>query len=139
MLLASCRAAPSAGVRLVAPVPGDVAPQVLARVEEARKQRRQVLVYVGASWCEPCHHFHEAVVQGRMDGVLPPLDLVEFDLDVDAARLAAAGYQSRMIPLLAVPGADGRGSGRQMAGSIKGPGAPADMAGRLKVLLGPTP
>jgi thiol-disulfide isomerase/thioredoxin len=125
------------GPRMRVAQPGEVAPQVVARMEAAAREGRRVLVYVGASWCEPCSRFRDEVATGRLDAELPLLDLLEFDLDVDADRLAAAGYRSNMIPLLAIPGADGRATGRQMAGSIKGPGAPAEMTGRLKALLGP--
>ena len=98
---------------------------------------RRVLVYVGASWCEPCQRFHDAVASGGLDADprFGELRLVEFDLDHDADRLREAGYAARLIPLLAVPLADGRASGKQMEGSIKGEGAVAQMAPRLSALL----
>jgi len=49
--------------------------------------------------------------------------------------LQAAGYVSRLIPLFAAPGLDGRASGRQMEGSVKGDGAVGEIAPRLHALL----
>jgi thiol-disulfide isomerase/thioredoxin len=95
-----------------------------------------VLVYVGASWCEPCQRFHEAVVQGRLDGSLPNITFVEFDLERDRDRLAAAGYTSQYVPLFAVPAADGRATDRRVEGAIKGDGAVPLLEGKLKALLG---
>ena len=61
--------------------------------------------------------------------------------DEDAVRklavriLEAAGYTSQMIPLFMRPAADGRASGRQIQGSIKGPGAVAEITPRLRRLI----
>jgi hypothetical protein len=120
---------------VTAPATGDV--QEIVRSELARAQRdgHRVLVYVGAAWCEPCQRFHEAARAGRVDALFPGLRLVEFDLDRDRERLEKAGYQARMIPLFALPREDGTGSGEQIEGSIKGPGAVAQIAPRLQSLL----
>lgn len=106
---------------------------------EAQASGQRLLVYVGATWCEPCQRFHQAVEEGRLDGQLPPVRFLEFDLDEDGDRLKAAGYRSRMIPLFAVPGPDGRGSGRQIEGSIKGEGAVAEISPRLRRLMEESP
>ena len=90
---------------------------------------------MGASWCEPCQRFHQAAQAGQVDALFPGLRLVEFDLDRDRDRLERAGYRSRMIPLFALPREDGTGSGQQIEGSIKGPGAVEQIAPRLKALL----
>lgn len=102
---------------------------------EAQASGQRLLVYVGATWCEPCQRFHKAVEEGKLDGQLPPVRFLEFDLDEDGDRLKAAGYRSRMIPLFAVPAPDGRGSGQQIEGSIKGEGAVAEISPRLLRLL----
>jgi thiol-disulfide isomerase/thioredoxin len=114
---------------------GPVAP--IVKSEEARAQRegRRVLVYVGATWCEPCRRFHEAVKSGQLDEQFGQLRFVEFDLDRDNERLAEAGYMPKMIPLLAVPDAEGLATAHRMEGSIKGAGAVAQMAPRLRALL----
>jgi hypothetical protein len=118
---------------------GDVAPMVAKESERAAKEGRRLLVYVGATWCEPCQRFHEAAVKGSLDGALPPTRFLEFDLDRDEKRLAEAGYKSDYIPLFAVANPDGRASGKQIAGSIKGPGAPDEITPRLARMLGPAP
>ncbi len=94
-----------------------------------------LVVYVGASWCEPCRRFHDALVAGELDRELAGARFLEYDLDLDRERLTAAGYTSRMIPLFALPGPDGRASGRQIEGGIKGPGAARHIVARLVPLL----
>lgn len=118
-----------------APAEGDVAPFVASTLAAAKQKNRKLLVYVGAKWCEPCKRFHDAVTQGKFDARFPQLDLVEFDLDRDESRLRAAGYTSEYIPLFARPDDNGRGSGRQFAGSIKGEAALGDLERKLTSLL----
>ncbi len=93
------------------------------------------MVYVGAKWCEPCQSFHKAAAKGELDGEFPDLTLLEFDLDEDRDRLATAGYVSQYIPLFAMPASDGRASEKKFEGSVKGDGAVANIAPRLRSLL----
>ena len=106
---------------LAAPASGDVQEIVRGELGRAKGEGRTLVVYVGAVWCEPCQHFHDAAKAGKLDG--------------DADRLAKAGYASRMIPLFALPRADGTSSGEQIQGSIKGPGAVENITPRLRALL----
>lgn len=114
---------------------GEVAALVSAEVLAAKRDGRTLLVYVGATWCEPCKRFHAAAEGGFIKGDLPPLRMLEFDLDKDAERLFAAGYGSKMIPLFAVPGPDGRGTELKVEGSVKGPGAVSNIVPRLSAML----
>ena len=124
------------GVRIVHAGPGADAAQVVRdERERARNDGRDLVVYVGAKWCEPCQHFHKAAAKGDLDGEFPDLTLLEFDLDEDRDRLATAGYVSQFIPLFAMPGADGRASDKKFEGSVKGDGAVANIAPRLRSLL----
>ena len=118
-----------------APATGPVAAYVQAEAVRAQADGRRLLVYVGATWCEPCQRFHNAAKAGALDDEFANLRLLEFDLDRDADRLAADGYHSQLIPLLALPGPDGKGNGRGMQGSIKGEGAVAQMRPRLREVL----
>ena len=118
-----------------APEGGDAQELVRREVARARDEGRTLLVYVGAAWCEPCQRFHEAARAGKLDAAFPGLRLLEFDLDRDRERLRVAGYASRMIPLFALPRADGTASGEQIEGSIKGDGAVDQIAPRLRELL----
>lgn len=113
----------------------DVPALVRAERERALREGRDLLVYVGAPWCEPCTRFHKAVEAGQLDAVFPTLRLLEFDLERDEARLAAAGYASKMIPLFAVPAPGGEASPLRIEGSIKGDGAVAEITPRLRALL----
>jgi len=114
---------------------GEVQEIVYRELEHAHKANRRLLVYVGATWCEPCQRFHDAAKLGQLDAAFPGLTLLELDLDKDGDRLKRAGYASRMIPLFAVPRADGTASGLQIEGSIKGEGAVGQISPRLKGLL----
>jgi len=148
-LLAACKSdAPGVGppppaptvvagpkLAFVAAPAGDVAEVVRAERDRAHAEKKRILVYVGATWCEPCKRFHEAASSGSLDAKLPSIRFVEFDLDRDEDRLKAAGYTSQYIPLFAAPLADGRASGKQIAGSVKGPGAPDEITPRLLSLL----
>ena len=133
---ASEAAAPaSSGPRFIPAEEGEVAALVLAARERSDAAGHELVVYVGAHWCEPCQYFHDAVEEGSLDAVFPQLRLLEFDLDRDRERLAAAGYSSRMIPLFVVPGPDGSGGPRRMQGGIKGPAAVDQLRPRLEALL----
>ena len=124
------------GVRIVHAGPGSDAAQVVRdERERAKADGRDLVVYVGAKWCEPCQHFHKAAANGDLDGDFPDLTLLEFDLDEDRDRLTTAGYVSNFIPLFAMPGADGRASEKKFEGSVKGDGAVANIAPRLRALL----
>lgn len=107
--------------------------------ERAAAEGRQLVVYVGAPWCEPCVRFHQAAARGELDAVFPKLRLLEFDRDRDEARLGESDCLSRLIPLFAVPDASGRCSERRIEGSIKGEGAVAEISPRLKSLLASAP
>lgn len=131
---------PAATVRFITPpIDGAVSTILVAQQEKARAERRRVLLYAGAPWCEPCRFFHEAVDRGELTGRVGALDLVAFDGQVDAERMLLSGYESQLIPLFAVPGPDGKASGRHIEGSIKGPGAVEDLVPRLKALLADAP
>lgn len=145
LLLSACTEAPAPATapatapvqppapRLVpAPMGGRVAEIVAA---EASDGDTALVVYVGASWCEPCVAFHDALTAGQLDTSLAGVRFLEFDLDRDKARLEADGYTSRYVPLFALPGPDGRASGRQIQGGIKGANAAASIAERLQPLL----
>jgi thiol-disulfide isomerase/thioredoxin len=113
-----------------------IAPFVAAALKEGKRTRHGVLVYVGATWCEPCQQFHHAVEKGELDDLLSGVRLIEFDADADRDALTAAGYQSELIPLFALPNDDGTGSDRRIQGSIKGPSAvQQNLEPRLRAFL----
>ncbi len=123
------------GVRMIKPEGGDAADIVKRQVAREKADGRTTLVYVGATWCEPCQRFHEAAKKGELDAEFPKLSIIEFDADHDRDRIAAAGYASEYIPLFVKPGPDGRGSKARFSGSVKGPYAIPDLTKKLKALL----
>lgn len=111
-------------------------PFLKQQVSSARAAGERMLVYVGASWCEPCERFHEAVEAGELDAMLAGTRFVEFDADRHTEALGAAGYVFRVIPVIAVPNPEGAASGRQLTGSIKGPEAVrGNLVPRLEALI----
>jgi hypothetical protein len=120
---------------MAAPAEGAVAEIVQREVARAGRDGHHLLVYVGAVWCEPCQRFHQAAQKGELDATFPGLRLLEFDLDRDRDRLHQAGYASKMIPLFALPRADGVSSGEQVEGAIKGERAVDYLAPKLRALL----
>jgi hypothetical protein len=103
--------------------------------EKSARIGRRTIVYVGAKWCDPCVRFLKAVKAGKLDQEFGTVDILKFDLDKHGKRLKEAGYQSRLIPLFALPKADGRASDYDFSGSIKGDGAMANIMPRLRELL----
>lgn len=131
-------AAAHRGIELIeAPPVKDVAVYVAMQAAHAATDHKKLIVYVGATWCEPCRRFHDAAAAGQLDDAFGDLRLVTFDLDRDEAALQAAGYRSELIPLFALPRPDGRASGKQVEGSIKGDGAVPEIAPKLRRLVGP--
>jgi hypothetical protein len=118
-----------------APASGDVDALVKEALAKTSAAKRRLVVYVGATWCEPCRRFHEAAGKGELDATFPDVDMLVFDLDRDGERLAAAGYVSKYIPLFALPKTDGTSSGKQVEGGIKGEGAVAYITPKLQALL----
>jgi thiol-disulfide isomerase/thioredoxin len=123
------------GVAFAKAPPGGVVAIVREAAAAAVASRRTLLVYVGATWCEPCRRFHRAAEAGELDGALPRLMLLEFDLDRDQDRLIAAGYDSKYIPLFALASADGTASSHRIEGAIKGEGAVDFILPRLRDLV----
>jgi thiol-disulfide isomerase/thioredoxin len=124
------------GVRIDKAKDGADAAKVVREARAAeRADGRDLVVYVGAKWCEPCQRFHKAAAAGQLDDAFPQLTLLEFDLDQDRDRLDAAGYHSDLIPLFVMPGDDGRASSKRFEGSVKGDGATANITPRLRALL----
>lgn len=133
---AATEKAPARKVEFVtAPLAADLPAMVRAELLRAETDERDLLVYVGATWCEPCQRFHRAAQAGLLDQAFPKLRLLEFDFDRDGERLALAGYSSRLIPLFALPNPDGRASGKYIEGSIKGEGAVGEISPRLAQLI----
>lgn len=110
-------AAPRAmGVRVVT-ASQDTDALSLVRTErlKAKAEGRVLVVYAGASWCEPCKRFKDQIRTARLDEKLPHVTLLVFDADRDTDRLAAAGYTFSFIPFVALPGADGHPTDTQEA------------------------
>lgn len=120
---------------VAAPAEGGLAEFVAQEVARGGQEQVPVVVYVGATWCEPCRDFHAAAEAGTLDAALGPMRFLEFDLDRDGARLKEAGYQSRLVPLFARPLPDGRASGTQTDGVRTGGQYVEQLTPRLRELF----
>ena len=74
---------------------------------EAKAEGRTLVVFVSATWCEPCKRFKAEIASGRLDARLGKTTLLVFDADRDADRLGAAGYTFHVVPFIALPAANG--------------------------------
>src|SRR2546430_8023835 len=108
-IVTGCGTPTPRALQLTPAPPGDAATVVASEMARARREGRELLVYVGATWCEPCRRFHQAAAAHKLDADFPRLRLLEFDSDRDGERLATAGDGSRLIPVVARPGADRKG------------------------------
>jgi thiol-disulfide isomerase/thioredoxin len=123
------------GIELLTAPPGNVPAVVKAARDEARTRGRKLLVYIGATWCEPCQHFHHAAEAGELDAEFPTLSLLVFDADRDGDRLRAAGYAPGYIPYFGVPDEAGGPTRDATEGAVKGEGAVAHITPRLAKLV----
>ncbi len=123
-------------VELVDAPEGDVPTLVTQARASAESRHRKLLVYIGATWCEPCQRFHHAAEKGELDAEFPDLTLLVFDMDRDGVRLGMAGYQPEFIPYFGIPDAQGKATDEAVMGSIKGAGAVGEIVPHLHQLLG---
>lgn len=123
------------GLQLVKAGGGEVSQLVRTERDKAAAEGRDLIVYVGAKWCDPCRRFHAAAERGELNDAFPRLTILELDLDEDRDRIHAAGYSSSMIPLFVKPGPDGRGTARRFEGGMKGDRAVPNITSRLRELI----
>jgi hypothetical protein len=120
--------------------PGPVDTVVRGALVGAHRDGRRLLVYVSATWCQPCERFQAALRAGELDPYFPDLRLLKFDQDRDAERLAVAGYDGQLIPRFVLPGTDGRGTAQRVEGGTKANDTVRTSIGpRLQQLLGIRP
>jgi hypothetical protein len=123
----------------VKPGSGNPVAFALSEVERAKADGRTLLFYVGGESCEPCKRFHDASARGELNNEFGHLRLIDFDIERDAQAIEALGCVSRMIPLFAVPTAEGKcDPNRQIQGAIKGEGAVGFISPKLKALVSGT-
>jgi hypothetical protein len=126
LLLAACQRPHQQPARVHPPGPelieagsGPADAVVRTALAEAGRDGRRLLVYVSATWCEPCERFQKALRAGELNASFPQLTLLKFDHDRDLDRLQAAGYAGNLIPRFVIPGPDGRGTAQRMEGGTK--------------------
>lgn len=99
---------PGEGIKVTnAAADGDALSTIRTERLKAKSEGRVLVVYVSATWCEPCKRMKDEIHAGRLDAQLGKTTLLAFDADKDGDRLASAGYKFGFIPFVALPGADG--------------------------------
>ena len=121
-----------------APKADDVAPVIAKEVARAGADHKKLLIYLGATWCEPCVKFHDAAKRGELDREFGDVRMLVFDADRDNEALQRAGYKYELVPLFALPGPDGHSIDKQIEGSIKGSNYVQQISPRLRALLDQT-
>ena len=109
---------PGSGGHIVvtpAPADGDAISTIRTARLLAKADGRVLVVYVSATWCEPCKKLKAEIEAGHLDARLGKTTLFAFDADKDQDRLGAAGYQFRFVPFVALPGPDGHPADSQQA------------------------
>lgn len=100
---------------LVATADSDALSAIRTERLKAKAEGRVLVVYVSATWCEPCKRLKEEIAAGRLDERLGKTTLLAFDADKDVDRLRSAGYSFAFVPFVALPGADGHPADTQEA------------------------
>jgi hypothetical protein len=128
------------GPELIEAGAGPVPDVVRHAQQDAARDGRQLLVYISATWCQPCERFQKALRGHQLDAYFPTLRLLKFDQDQDRARLDQAGFSGALIPRFVVPGPDGRGTTRLIEGGTKAEDTvSASIGPRLQRLLSGQP
>lgn len=112
---------------------------VQSEMARAERDGRKLLIYVGATWCEPCVRFHDAVLAGQLDAELANVRFLELDHDQHEAILAQGDMdcRSKMIPLFAKPTPEGTCGPDRVEGAIKGDGAVGFLLPKVRALTSP--
>jgi hypothetical protein len=146
LFLAACQhsqghaSAHRAGPELVEAGPGPADAVVRTALADAQRDGRRLLVYVSATWCQPCERFQKALRAGELDAAFPGLTMLKFDHDRDLPRLQDAGYTGNLIPRFVIPGPDGRGTANRIEGGTKAEDTvSASIGPRLRRLLDGVP
>jgi thiol-disulfide isomerase/thioredoxin len=129
---ATSKVASAGGKIRVVPAAQDSDALSLVRTERlrAKAEGRVLVVFVSATWCEPCKKMKEEIEAGRLDDRFGETTLLAFDADKDVDRLSAAGYTFKFVPYVALPGADGRPAETQQA-TGHGASAWTELLGKL--------
>lgn len=110
--------APTPGGKLVV-TPADADTDAISTIRTARlrakAEGRVLVVYVSATWCDPCKKLKSEIEAGHLDNRLGKTTLLAFDADRDGERLLGAGYSFKFVPFVALAGTDGHPADSQQA------------------------
>lgn len=104
-----------------------------AEVGKAAERRQKPILYIGATWCEPCAALKKYKSDPRMAEAFEGTYVIELDLDDwKLDELKALGLRAGVVPVFHALGADGRASGKTIDGGAWGDNIPENMAPPLK-------
>jgi hypothetical protein len=121
---------PFARVEL-SPTQGDLTPLLREHVTRARDKRLRPFVEFYADWCKPCRDLSALMEGGRMIEALRSTYIIKVNVDDWQDKLRGTGFVPREIPVFYAIGGDGRPTGRQILGYLKGEKASEKLIHRL--------
>jgi hypothetical protein len=106
---------------------------VKAEVAKAQAKKLTPIVYVGATWCDPCLALKKHRDDPKMVDAFEGTFVIEIDADDwNAASFGALGYKTSVIPIFIAVDAEGKATGRTIDGGAWGDNIPQNMAPPLK-------
>ena len=110
-----------------------LAGKIKARVADAEKAKLKPVVYVGATWCEPCLAIKKHRDDPRMKEAFTGVAIIEVDMDQwKSEQFAELNMKPSAIPVFYAVGSDGKATGKEIDGGAWGDNIPENMAPPLK-------
>jgi len=93
--------------------------------QRAAEQGLKPVLYIGASWCQPCKFLKEHRDDPRVASALRGTYTIEIDFDDwTVAELSASGYGVQAVPVFFAIGAGGKAAGPKLDGGAWGGASP---------------
>jgi thiol-disulfide isomerase/thioredoxin len=127
-------AAPERPFTLVelSPTQGDLAPLLHDHATRARDKKLRPFVEFYADWCKPCRDLDAMTGDARMIDALRSTYIIKLNVDDWEGKLRGTGFVPRQIPVFYAIDEEGRPTGRQILGFLRGTTTPEKLAPRLR-------
>lgn len=117
----------------------DVSAGLRGAVGEAERAGLKPVLYLGATWCQPCVAYERALFHPEMVAAHANVLLVKADFDRHGSALEAAGFVASGVPFWCHLDREGGNSGRCITGAAWGEDTPENMAPVLRPFFSDTP
>lgn len=99
------------------PASTGLAALLAGHAQRAGEQGLAPVLYVGASWCQPCKLLEQHRDDPQVARALRGTYTIELDFDDwTVAELSASGYEMQAVPVFFAIGADGKAAGPRLDG-----------------------